>query len=85
MSWLGRWRRLRALGVLGMNRRNAECILDLNPRRLFPLVDSKLKMRDLCESIGVPTPAPTPPWCRLARPPDARVGRRSMAMATTPR
>jgi alpha-L-glutamate ligase-like protein len=39
-----------------MNRRNAACILDLNPRRLFPLVDGKRQMRDLCRRIGVPTP-----------------------------
>ena len=31
-----------------MNRRNAACILDHNPRILFPLVDDKLRMRDLC-------------------------------------
>src|SRR6185369_15026077 len=50
-------RRLRQLGILGMNRRNAACILDHNPRRLFPIVDDKLRMRDLCVKIGVPTPA----------------------------
>src|SRR5437588_10727841 len=50
-------RRLRQLGILGMNRRNAACILDHNPRALYPLVDDKLRMRDLCVRIGVPTPA----------------------------
>jgi alpha-L-glutamate ligase-like protein len=49
-------RRLKELGILGMNRRNTECILDHNPRALFPIVDDKLRMRDLCERIGVPTP-----------------------------
>lgn len=49
-------RRMRQLGILGMNRRNAEFILDHNPRALFPQVDDKLKMRDLCVRIGVPTP-----------------------------
>jgi len=49
-------RRLREAGVLGMNRRNAECILDQNPRRLFPLVDGKLRLHELCGRIGVPTP-----------------------------
>jgi alpha-L-glutamate ligase-like protein len=44
------------MGVLGMNRRNTECILDLNARPLFPLVDAKKKMHDLCRAIGVPTP-----------------------------
>src|SRR5207244_12736482 len=58
MWWLFKAaRRLKALGILGMNRRNAEMILDHNPRRLFPLVDDKLRMRALCLRIGVPTPA----------------------------
>jgi alpha-L-glutamate ligase-like protein len=39
-----------------MNCRNARCILDLNPRTHFPGVDEKLRMRDLCRRIGVPTP-----------------------------
>ena len=47
---------LRRRGVLGMNRRNAACILDHNDRSLFPVVDDKLKMRDLCLRIGVQTP-----------------------------
>ena len=49
-------RRLRELGILGMNRRNAACILDHNPRALFPLVDDKLRMARLCGRINVPTP-----------------------------
>src|SRR4051794_24438549 len=57
LGWLTRWRRLKELGILGMNQRNAECILDLNSRSSFPVVDSKRLMRDLCERIGVPTPA----------------------------
>jgi alpha-L-glutamate ligase-like protein len=58
MFWLFRAaRRLREIGILGMNRRNAECILDHNPRALFPLVDDKLRMQELCARIGVPTPA----------------------------
>jgi alpha-L-glutamate ligase-like protein len=49
-------RRLRELGVLGMNRRNAACILDHNPRARFPVVDDKLRLHRLCRAIGVPTP-----------------------------
>jgi alpha-L-glutamate ligase-like protein len=49
-------RRLRELGILGMNHRNAACILDHNPRSRFPIVDDKLKMQRLCREIGVPTP-----------------------------
>jgi alpha-L-glutamate ligase-like protein len=49
-------RRLKELGILGMNRRNAACILDHNPRALFPVVDDKLRLHHLCRRIGVPTP-----------------------------
>jgi alpha-L-glutamate ligase-like protein len=58
MFWLFRAaRRLKQLGIMGMNQRNASMILDHNPRSKFPLVDDKLRMRDLCVKIGVPTPA----------------------------
>ncbi len=57
MRWLfSAARRLRELGILGMNRRNAACILDLNPRARFPVVDDKMRMQRLCQAIGVPTP-----------------------------
>jgi alpha-L-glutamate ligase-like protein len=57
MRWLfTAARRLRELGILGMNRRNAACILDHNPRARFPVVDDKLRMHRLCGRIGVPTP-----------------------------
>jgi alpha-L-glutamate ligase-like protein len=58
MRWLlSAARRLRELGILGMNRRNAAFILDHNPRRRFPVVDDKLRLHRLCQAIGVPTPA----------------------------
>jgi alpha-L-glutamate ligase-like protein len=58
MSWTWNpWVRLKKLGILGMNRRNAACILDYNPRSLFPIVDDKARMDALCRRIGVPTPA----------------------------
>jgi alpha-L-glutamate ligase-like protein len=57
MHWLfTAARRLRELGILGMNRRNAACILDYNPRAKYPIVDDKLRMHRLCRDIGVPTP-----------------------------
>jgi alpha-L-glutamate ligase-like protein len=57
MRWLfGAVRELKQRGILGMNRRNAACILDHNPRKHYPLVDDKLRMRDLCQRIGVATP-----------------------------
>lgn len=56
MNWLRRYFELARRGILGMNRRNAECILDHNPRDRFPLVDGKKNLADLCQSLGVPTP-----------------------------
>lgn len=50
------WRRLLALGILSMNRRNADYILRYNPRHLYPLVDDKLKTKQLALAAGVPVP-----------------------------
>lgn len=55
--WLSAARRWRESGLLGINRRNAACILDRNPRSRFPIVDDKRLMAELCDRIGVPTPA----------------------------
>ncbi|MFK7978010.1 MAG: alpha-L-glutamate ligase-like protein [Halioglobus sp.] len=54
-SWV-RPSRLRALGMLGMNRRNVEFINRYNPRHLYPLVDDKLKTKLLAQEFDVPTP-----------------------------
>jgi alpha-L-glutamate ligase-like protein len=56
MHWLFGARRLRECGILGMNRRNAECILDRNPARAIAMVDDKLRIHELCSAVGVPTP-----------------------------
>jgi len=57
-SWLLETaKRLSRQGVLGMNQRNARCILEWNPRRHFAIVDDKLQMHRLCTRLGVPTPA----------------------------
>ncbi len=50
------FRRLRDLGVLGINARNARYILRENPRRLYPRVDDKLRTKVLCEAAGIPVP-----------------------------
>ena len=47
---------LREVGVLGMNRRNAEYIMRFNPRSFFPLVDDKLKTKQLAKAHQIPTP-----------------------------
>jgi len=49
-------RRLRQRGVLGINRRNAEYVRLLNPRRLYPLVDDKLRTKELAIAAGMPVP-----------------------------
>ncbi len=56
VAWWNRWRALKRAGILGMNARNTRCILDHNPRSKYPSVDSKRKMHELCQQIGVPTP-----------------------------
>jgi alpha-L-glutamate ligase-like protein len=43
-------------GVLGINARNARFISRYNPRRLFPLVDDKIRCKALCDEAGIPTP-----------------------------
>jgi alpha-L-glutamate ligase-like protein len=55
MSAFATWGNLRRLGVLGINRRNAEFTLRFNPRRLYPTVDDKLLTKQLCGSAGIPT------------------------------
>jgi alpha-L-glutamate ligase-like protein len=47
---------LRRLGVLGINRRNADYTLAWNQRRLYPLVDDKLATKRLCQQAGIATP-----------------------------
>lgn len=49
-------KRLQALGILGMNRRNIDFIAAQNPRHLYPLVDNKLKTKELSEEYGITTP-----------------------------
>ncbi len=45
--------KLKEVGVLGLNQRNADFILKYNPRRLFPLVDDKLLTKKLCQQVGI--------------------------------
>lgn len=52
----GRLRALRDAHVLGINRRNRDLIFRYNPRRLYPLVDDKLRTKSLAAQHGVPVP-----------------------------
>ncbi|MFC3285297.1 alpha-L-glutamate ligase-like protein [Litchfieldella rifensis] len=49
--------KLRAKGIIGMNRRNIRYIGRYNSRRLYPLVDDKLKTKLLAHEYGITTPA----------------------------
>ncbi len=55
MIWR-RWRALNEAGVMGINRRNSEYIMALNPRRNYPIVDNKLLTKELAIQHGVPVP-----------------------------
>lgn len=62
-NWLNNWRKsyvlpstLSRIGVLGMNQRNFSYISQYNPRRLFPLVDDKLKTKVIALEAGVKVP-----------------------------
>lgn len=49
--------KLKACGILGINQRNADYIMPYNPRRLFPMVDDKLKTKKLALENGIAVPA----------------------------
>jgi alpha-L-glutamate ligase-like protein len=49
-------RELEQLGVLGINRRNAEFTLRYNQRRFYPLVDDKLQTKQLAQKAGIAVP-----------------------------
>ncbi|HRQ05820.1 MAG TPA: alpha-L-glutamate ligase-like protein [Nitrosomonas halophila] len=53
----GIWSRLRRLGIVGMNQRNADYILRYNKRSLYPLVDDKLRTKYLAIESGIAVPA----------------------------
>ena len=48
--------RLKSLGILGMNARNVNYISKYNDRKLYPLVDDKLKTKLLAQKAGINTP-----------------------------
>ena len=49
-------RRLEATGLLGLNGRNGDYILPNNARRFYPLVDDKLKTKELAQRAGLAVP-----------------------------
>jgi alpha-L-glutamate ligase-like protein len=49
--------RLRRDGVLSINQRNSDFVLHYNKRKLFPLVDDKLKTKRLALAAGIAVPS----------------------------
>jgi len=49
-------RKLHGFGVLGLNERNADFIMRLNPRRLYPRVDDKALTKKLAIEAGMAVP-----------------------------
>ena len=50
------YRALKAKGILSINQRNAGYILQYNSRKLYPIVDDKLKTKHLAMKAGVAVP-----------------------------
>jgi alpha-L-glutamate ligase-like protein len=48
--------KLRERGVLGINQRNLDFLAEYNARRLYPLVDDKVKTKELAKQAGVAVP-----------------------------
>ncbi|MBO7097385.1 MAG: alpha-L-glutamate ligase-like protein [Alphaproteobacteria bacterium] len=48
-------KKLKNIGILGMNARNYKVISKLNKRRLYPLVDDKVKTKELAVENGINT------------------------------
>jgi alpha-L-glutamate ligase-like protein len=53
---IGLFRRLKKHGILSINQRNADFVLAYNQRKLFPLVDDKLKTKELALKAGIAVP-----------------------------
>lgn len=49
-------RKLRERGVMGLNKRNADYVLPVNPRHLYPLVDDKLLTKELALKAKLAVP-----------------------------
>lgn len=48
--------KLASLGIMGMNQRNVNYIGRYNPRKFYPLVDNKLKTKNIAVAAGVTVP-----------------------------
>ena len=53
---IGSWIRLRRAGIVGINERNASLIMPYNRRTQYPLVDDKLRTKELALEHAIPVP-----------------------------
>ena len=56
MPLFASFKKLKTLGILGMNARNVNYISKYNERKFYPLVDDKLKTKLLAQKAGINTP-----------------------------
>lgn len=56
MSIFGLARKLSDVGVMGINKRNCDYTLVYNPRKYYPLVDDKLRTKQLAIDAGIAVP-----------------------------
>lgn len=66
---IGAWLSLRRAGIVGINRRNAALIMPYNRRSQYPLVDNKLRTKELALEHDIPVP---PLYGVIATPHDIR-------------
>ncbi len=53
---LARLKRMREVGVLGINQRNLDYVMAHNPRRLYPLADDKIQTKKIALAAGIDVP-----------------------------
>lgn len=56
LSLVKTWKELKKNGVMGINQRNADYILQYNKRHLYPLVDNKIITKQLAMDSGIDVP-----------------------------
>ena len=55
-GWFASPAALRKAGVLSLNSRNGDYVMRLNQRKFYPLVDDKVRCKNILEARGMPVP-----------------------------
>ena len=50
------YKKLKSIGILGVNSRNLNYIMEYNPRKDYPLVDNKALTKEICQECGIEVP-----------------------------